>query len=275
MRPAWLIEAGVYGAEAEPLRAEIRRQGMAVEFVPHRALKPGADVIVEGRPLGPEDCVLGYGTYPFARQIQLHRWRPGAWCTAENLDCAAYYAYFGKYLLNQNYAIMPGVEAIRQAEWLFSAFGGAGAVFVRPTGCHKLFVGRCVAKDTFADALAPARYDPTTLVVVAAARPIAREWRLVVSGDRVIGASQYAVEGARAIAPGCPEDVRDFAAAMLAEIRWRPDPIFMLDVCESGGRLWLVELNGFSTSWLYQCDLPSVVAEASELAVRAWTRSYS
>jgi len=53
MRPVWLIEAGVYGAEAEPLIAEIRRQGMSVGLVPHQALRREAEVIVEGRPLSP------------------------------------------------------------------------------------------------------------------------------------------------------------------------------------------------------------------------------
>jgi hypothetical protein len=47
----------------------------------------------------------------------------------------------------------------------------------------------------------------------------------------------------------------------------------MLDVCESDGRLWLVELNGFSCSWLYQCDLGAVVAAAGELAEREWERA--
>src|SRR4051794_5773516 len=106
MRPIWLIEAGVYGDEAVPLLAEVRRQGMTAELVPHPALKKGATPVVGGRPLGPEACVLGYGTFPFARQIQLHHpWRPGAWCSPENLDCAAYFAYFGRFLLNQHYAI--------------------------------------------------------------------------------------------------------------------------------------------------------------------------
>jgi hypothetical protein len=68
IRPVWLIEAGVYWVEAEPLRAEIRRQGMAAAFVPHQALKNNSDVLIEGRPLSPGDCVNGYGTYPFARQ---------------------------------------------------------------------------------------------------------------------------------------------------------------------------------------------------------------
>jgi hypothetical protein len=63
--------------------------------------------------------------------------------------------------------------------------------------------------------------------------------------------------------------------AMLADVRWRPDPIFMLDICESGNRLWLVELNSFSSSWLYQCDMASVVAEASELAAKAWEKGDS
>jgi hypothetical protein len=47
---------------------------------------------------------------------------------------------------------------------------------------------------------------------------------------------------------------------MLAEVRWRPDPIFMLDVCDADGHLWLVEINGFSFSWLYQCDVAAAWA---------------
>src|SRR5437764_3529316 len=124
MRPVWLIEAGVYGPEVEPLLAEIRRQGLIGAAVRYSALKNGAEVIVDGRSLGPTDCVVGYGTYPFARQIQLHRrWMPGAWCHPENLDCARYYASFGKFLRNENYAIIPGVEAIRQRDWLLAIFG--------------------------------------------------------------------------------------------------------------------------------------------------------
>jgi hypothetical protein len=197
MQPIWLIEAGVYGDEALPLLAEIRRQGMSAAIVPYPALKKGAEVVVDGRPLDPSDRVIGYGTYPFALQIQLHHpWVPGAWCNPEALDCATYYAHFGRFLLNENYAMMPGVEAIRQRDWIFATFGVDDEVFARPTGCHKLFVGRRISSDSFATAMAPTRYDPETLVVVAAPRPIDREWRLVVVGDRVIAGSQYAIGGA-------------------------------------------------------------------------------
>lgn len=272
MRPVWLIESGVYGDEVAPLLAEIERQGMVGAVVPYKMLKETAPV-VGGEPLVPGACVIGYGTLPFARQIQLHqRWVPGAWCAMENLDCAAYFAYFGKFLLNQHYTILPGLEAIRQKDWLYFVFGVNDEVFARPTSCHKLFVGRRIDRHAFEQALAPTRYDPTTLVVIARPQPIAREWRLVVVDDRVVAGSQYAVGGVRAITPDCPGEVVAFAAAMLAEVRWRPDPVFMLDVCESAGQLWLVELNSFSCSWLYQSDLPSVVAETRALAQQAWAK---
>ena len=271
MRPMWLIEAGVYGDEAAPLLREIQRQGMVGEVVPHQALKKGSTPVVGGQPIPADGCVIGYGTFPFARQIQLHQqWSPGAWCSAENLDCATYFAYFGRYLLNQHYVIMPGVEAIRQRDWLFSVFGRDGQVFARPTSCQKVFVGRCVDRDTFATALAPTRYDPTTLVVIASPQLIDREWRVVVVDGRVVSGGQYAVQGERAITADWPPEVRQFAESMLAEVRWQPDPAFMLDVCESAGRLWLVELNSFSGSWLYRCELPAVVSAVSELAGQTW-----
>ena len=235
-------------------------------------MKKGASpIVVSGQPLAPDACVIGYGTFPFARQILLHHpWMPGAWCSAENLDCATYFAHFGRYLLNQHYAILPGVEAIRQREWLFSVFGRDDQVFARPTSCHKLFVGRCIDRESFATALAPTRYDPATMVVVATPQSIDGEWRLIVVDGRVISGSQYVERGERAIAAGCPPMVQSFAESILAEVRWRPDPAFMLDVCESAGRLWLVELNSFSGSWLYRCELPAVVSAASELAEQTW-----
>jgi hypothetical protein len=273
VRPVWLIEAGVYGAEADPLLAEVRRHGMVAEVVPHQALLKGRVVTAGGRPLADGDCAIGYGTFPFAREIHLHRrWRPGAWCDPVNLDCICYFAHLGRFLLNQHYAILPGVEAIRQRDWLFEVFGADEMVFARPAGCHKLFTGRCIARDDFASALGPTRYDPATLVVVASPREIDREWRLVVAADRVVAASRYAEQGGKSVSPGCPGEVRAFAEAMLAEVRWRPDPVFMMDVCESDGRLWLVELNGFSTSWLYACDVEAVVAAVSELASREWAK---
>lgn len=269
-RPVWLVEAGVYGAEADPLLAEIRRQGLSAAVVSHRAVRDPS-LSVDGHSLGEAACVIGYGTFPFAREIHLHRqWKPGAWCNPLNLDCTTYFAHFGRFLLNQQYTILPGVEAIRQRDWLFDVWGRDDKVFVRPTGCHKLFTGRCVARDDFESALAPTRYDPATLVVIASPKVVEREWRLVIAGDRVIASSRYAVTGRKSVESGCPDAIHLFAEGMLKSVRWRPDPVFMADIGEADGHPWLIELNGFSCSWLYACDLAAVVEAASALATATW-----
>ncbi len=277
MRPVWLIESGVYGEEITPLLNEIRHQGMLAIVTSQGLLKKVANPVLHGQGiLEPDACVIGYGTFPFAQQILLHHpWIPGAWCSADNLDCSRYFAHFGPYLLNEHYAIMPGIEAIRQSDWLFEVFGHTNLVFARPSSCHKIFVGRCIDRESFASALAPTRYDPASLVVIARPKSIEREWRAVVIGDRFISGSQYAMNGQRAIVAECPAEVLSFAESILAEVPWRPDSAFMMDVCESGGRLYLVELNSFSGSWLYACNLKEVVAAASEHAFDVWKRRQS
>ena len=271
----WLIESNVYGDEITPLVAEIKRQGLPIAVIPYRSLTKGSVPLVDGQPVAADACVIGYGTFPFARQIQLHHtWRPGAWCNPQTLDCATYFAYFGQYLLNQNYIIMPGVEAIRQADWLFSTLAENEELFVRPTSCHKLFVGRRVSRDDFSRILAPTRYDPATVIVIARPRDIGREWRLIVIGDQIISGSQYAENCLRCIKSELPDNVTAFASEMLQKISWRPDPIFMLDICESEGGLHLVELNSFSASWLYACDFAAVVKSASLLAESVANHSY-
>jgi hypothetical protein len=223
---------------------------------------------VRGRPLGPGDPAIGYGTFPFARQIQLQSgWVPGAWCDHEQLDCATYYPLLNRFLLNRDHAILSAGEAPRQADELFARFGVNGQVFVRPTDCGKTFVGRSVDRDGFAAALSPVRYDSTARVVVAAPVAVAREWRLLVSGDAVVTATQYADRGTKSVQAGCPPEVRQFAAEVLTAVRWRPDPVFFLDLVESAGRLAVVEVSGFSCSWMYGCDIRAVVEAVSAAAI--------
>jgi len=59
MKAIWLIEAGVYGEETNPLLSEIRRQRMQAEFVPHERAcvvpgwrKPGGERMFHDEPSG-------------------------------------------------------------------------------------------------------------------------------------------------------------------------------------------------------------------------------
>jgi hypothetical protein len=271
MKPAWLIERGVFRDHAAAFKAEVQRQGMICAEVDYQPGRLPPDDLPGCPPLADDACVILWGTLPLMQQIQLRRrWIPGGWCNLERLACASYFAYFGPYMLNSYYSILPGVEALRLEDELFAEFGVDEEIFVRPSGVHKLFTGRIAHRDEFRDAIAPSRYDPTTLVVVSTPKEIGREWRLVVMGNDVIASSQYRDNGAIRVARGCPEIVSRYVSALLDRVPWRPDPLFMLDVCEADGELHLLELNSFSCSGLYDCDLAAVIRAASRVAECEW-----
>jgi hypothetical protein len=273
MVPIWLIEANVFGSSFDPVKVEIRQQGMVWEIVQPGPFLNGLAPVANGHRLTDRDCVIFSGTFPLMREIQLHYpWIPGGWCTGRHFDCSSYYPCFGRHLFNRSHAVMALEEALSQVGELFGRFGREGHVFVRPCGVQKTFTGRCADRERFVLALESARYAQEP-VLIASPQEIAREWRVVVSRGRFVAASQYKSEGRHSESPGCPQEVRTYVDRLLAEVPYRPDPIYIMDVCVSGNDLYLLELNSFSCSGLYQCDPAAVVKEVKGLALEEWQRA--
>jgi hypothetical protein len=273
MIPVWLIEADVFGESFGPLKSAIRHHGMAWDIVQPRPFLNGVVPQVGGHRLTAKDCVVFSGTYPLMRHIQLHyRWIPGGWCTAEHFDCACYYPHFRQQMLNRDHAVLGIDEALTHVEDVFARFARDGQLFVRPCGVQKTFTGRCMDREQFVSALESARYAKGA-ILVARPRAITDEWRLVVTGTRVVAGSRYRFGGQIDVSPGCPREVVSYVEALLADTPWRPDPIFMMDVCQAEDTLSLLELNSFSCSGLYQCDPAAVVEAVKSLAVAEWQRA--
>jgi hypothetical protein len=271
MRPVWLIEANVDGLPTEPLQAEIRRQGMTARVVKYLPILPVPKEIGGGESLPLDACVIFRGTLPLMRCIQAaRRWQPGGWCNFRNLACSTYYAYFGPYLLNREYSLLPCAEALRLTDRLFKRHAIDARVFIRPDSVDKSFTGSLADHGTFTDTIAGMSLDPTTLVLVATPKKISDEWRLVIGNGAVLTGSQYVAGGVLQPTAACPTEVVDFATAMLQQVDWRPDPMFIMDVCASEDGLRLVELNSFSCSGHYLADLSVVVECASRLASCLW-----
>jgi hypothetical protein len=271
MRPTWLIEANVDGLPSEPLRAEVRRQGMACHIVKHLpSLQRPKDVAgAESVPL--DACTIFRGTLTLLRHLRgARRWRPGGWCNFANLACSTYYAYFGPFLLNRDYALLPVAEAVRLADRLFTRYASGGVLFVRPDAVDKSFTGTVADRPAFVRTLSAVAVDPTVAVVVAAPKKISHEWRLLVAHGEVIAGSQYRSDREPEVVAGYPDGVAAFAQTVLREVEWRPDPLFVMDVCASEDGLRLLELNSFSCSGHYLADLPTVVRRASDLAALSW-----
>jgi hypothetical protein len=271
MRPTWLIEGNVDGLPTEPLRDEVRRQGMACHVIKSLPSLPPPKDVAGGEAVPMDACVVFRGTLTLMRHVLAsRRWRPGGWCDFANLACSAYYVHFGPFLLNRDYAFLPMAEAVRLADDLFARYGVGGQLFVRPDSVDKRFAGTLTDRAMFGHRFFGAAFDPAALVVVARAKRLTREWRLVVAGGEVIAGSQYRATHGQEEVAGCPEEVLAFAAEVLGGVPWRPAPAFIMDVCDSEDGLRLLELNSFGCSGFYRADLRAVVQRASELASPAW-----
>jgi hypothetical protein len=271
MKPTWLIEANVDGLPVEYLQAEVRRQGMACHVVKYLPSLSAPKDIAGSESLPMDACVVFRGTLNLLRHIHAsRRWRPGAWCNFPNLACSAYYAHFGPFLLNRDYAFLPIAEAVRLADDLFARYATDGYLFVRPDSVDKSFTGVVTDRSSFTQKFFGTAFDPTTLILVARAKRLTYEWRLIVANGQVVAGSQYRNATGREERPECPDEVVSFVEDVLTKVSWRPAPIFIMDVCDSEDGLRVLELNSFGCSGHYLADLSAVVRAASELASQLW-----
>ena len=271
----WLIESSVFGLSSEPIKQEIRTQGMEFEILQTRPFLNGVAPEVSGRRLTDDDCVIFWGSPPVMHHIRHYfHWRPGGWCNFSNLNCEEYYPRLKPWLLNGESQIGTIDDFQRDADGLFSQFAKQSKVFLRPCTVEKVFTGQLVTKEDFKWTLERARY-ANCHVLVASPCTISCEWRLIIHAGTVIASSQYRRGGDLEIRSGCPDQVVRFATEMCRQSNWIPDELFVADVCESGGAICLLELNSFSCSGWYACDPKTIVKCAAQLARERWSRGCS
>jgi len=258
----WLLENDVFSEDLEPLQKEIIKQGHSFD-------------IVKYIPFDDENMVIScdsifYGSLNLANKLSKLKIPPVIFCTRENYECTKYYAYFGQYLLNQKYVMLPFCEFKRRQKWLFDTVGGERSLFVRPSSGAKIFTGTLINEENFnKDYERLGCYDvsPHAMVVVGQPHNIIREWRLVIAEDKIISGSMYSDLTMNLDYSGYCKEVKDLANKILKETTYRPDPIWTMDFCETkDGKIHLLEIGGFSCAGLYQCELEPVVRAVSKIA---------
>ena len=103
---------------------------------------------------------------------------------------------------------------------------------------------------------------------IAPVRSVEREWRYVVARGRVVAGSAYDASTRKA-RPDDPGGAPWRFANDVASALEPPEPVYVLDACESDGQLRLLELNPFSGADLYDCDTDAVVRAIHEWSADA------
>ncbi len=253
----WLLEPEIFQADERPLIAAL--EDLEVPFVECKFGTPYEDYI---KKLGTKPAVF-HGSLQFGKQInetQGHCIR--VYCTLPKYECLYYYPRMTEYLLNSSYVMLPFGDLGRRKDYLFDNLAYKGKLFVRPSSGYKTFTGLALDKKSWDEEwkLRQGQNNPEELCVICPGYDIRREWRTVVVGDKVITGGQYAERGKIVRNSDVPTKVYDFAQKVLDTTKYRPDPAWVLDVCEvETGALCVVEPNSFSCAGLYACDYKKVV----------------
>jgi hypothetical protein len=222
-----------------------------------------------------DSCVVAQTSIQSAERICKYTdWLPAIWDNVEQFSCKYYYQFFGDYLFNDKYIMLPLGEVERRLDDLYDWLGSYETIFIRPSSGRKTFTGQLFERKHFhKDWHAVIGYggQPTDLVVASTPKVILGEYRYVIGDRKIIASSQYSWDGKpnRKEAPG---HLNAFVDRVLADTTdYNPCSVWILDVClDAGMKPYVLEVGAFSCSGLYACDKKKIVEGVSEIALREY-----
>jgi hypothetical protein len=169
-----------------------------------------------------------------------------------------YIKEWGEHMLNHG-AVVTTFEELMQAD-----YDGNKLLFIRPDDDGKSFAGEVLQFGGYREWFERLKMIENTgisggsRIIVGEPFNIGREWRLWCVEKKVIAASQYRNNFKLEKLQGCPNDVAAFAEARCLE--FTPHDIFVMDVCETGGELYIVECNCMNAAGFYNANIEAIVS---------------
>ena len=236
-----------------------------------------------------DECVVFFGSLGLARQLMRTKpWVPGPFCNLNNFKCSAYYAYWYKYLWNDQHIFLPYAVFKSQINQIVDYFGysaDAWSLFIRPDDGFKTFTGQVIDSQSYNSDIKylDSKCKPETLCVIAPCKTPLAEWRVFCKDRTIICGSQYRVAGKidTEEIEGIPVKCEAYLQSVLNEVQWIPERLYVVDIAAGIskpefklGKQWkfedfeygVLELNSFSCSGMYKCDVNKIVAAAATVA---------
>ena len=219
-----------------------------IKIVPFERSVVGGDPVITGP-------VVAYGTTGIDTVVERCQWKPGVWRSPGFRDgdvCAA----LGDLYLNQDLMVIKAKDVptvVAQKGW--------DPFFAKPNTDNKEFAGMIFDAERFPffiEGLITNEWiDEDFEICVSSPREIDIEWRLVVVEGRVVTYSIYKQWQTVMASREIYDDVLDIAAEAIT--RHDPAPVYVIDVCQFGDGLKIIEYNGFNSAGLYACDVERIV----------------
>lgn len=268
MNVNWLIEKYIFDENITYFQKTFKKHNInykIIEYFPFMEFNPNDY-------FGPDEIVIFYGSLNLARDIvKKSKWIPGTWCNLQALKCSNYYNYYGKYLLNNNYIMLPYGELYRQKEFLFQNFGINNSLFIRPDDGFKSFTGQVISHENYEIDVKQLGFydvDASNIVIVSSPKNIEKEMRFICVDGKIVAGSTYKIKGKPFEIQSHDKEAVAFAENVVKD--WQPELCFVLDVALYENEYKLLEINSFSCSGYYQCDIENIVLAANQAAIKEY-----
>ena len=208
-----------------------------------------------------------YGATNFINNIyKSKKWNPGTFFNGENFTMRAYVGHYKEHMINFPCDFTTIGKFASSHQPMDKQF------FVRPIKDLKEFPGEVMDFNKMVGWEKNIRYLPgcdnnPTLTVdteIAVSEPygIAHEWRAFIVNGRVSSGSHYRSYMQLDSKEDFPERVADFVEQMCAFCM--PAKVFVMDVGESAGNLFIIECNCFNSSGFYKSNIEKIIVDVSE-----------
>lgn len=201
------------------------------------------------------------------RRIKLS---PFVWCDFDELKCSNYYAYWGKYIIQQRYAFYPLDEIDRNKDFIYNVFGKDDHVFIRPDDNMKTFTGEVVSREYFNSwhrFTRDYKAGPNCPCLVSKPEAILKEWRFIIKENKVVTGSQYKDGTVLETKEIYPDSAAAFAEEIANSTLWSPHPIYVMDIAKTPDGYRLMEIGSVNVAGLYKCDLRKFANAMNNLAI--------
>ena len=148
-------------------------------------------------------------------------------------------------------------------------FKSDGDLFVRPDSNMKSFragVFNLNILNTMQSLGSELKRDETTLVLVCGQQAITKEGRYFVYKNQILTVSLYLVGEERVDETIRGGYLENYLSEVFKEVSWYPESVCTIDICESEGKLYVLELGSFSCAGEYACDLSAIVEFGAKAA---------
>jgi hypothetical protein len=233
-------------------------QKLSIHFI-------GIDVIPFSNKLpdfDPTRKSIFYGSTTFNKLAFEHgKLKEGVFFDPITFSIGRYIKEWGEHMLNYG-AILTTYEELMQTE-----YDPEKMLFIRPDDDGKSFAGEVLKFGDFREWFEQLKMIENSgiaresRIVVGEPFHIGREWRLWCVEKKVIAASQYRNNFKLEKLRGCPKDVVSFAEERC--LQFTPHDVFVMDVCETGEELYIVECNCMNAAGFYDANIEAIVSSVT------------